>query len=564
MRKTAPSISIEHRGAKGNQMPVKENATMSEPTDTQTAAYKGKTPLGELLLAHQQITPEQLQQALKLQTQVGGHIGSTLIEMGFIELKELLEVLSRQFGVPSANLYQMNINPDILNLIPKAKIDQLEILPIGADETGVTLAMVNPQDFDTISAIGFLLGKKIKPVVVPSFMMQAAKTWWFAQSNQGLQGEALSHSVLAKSGQLKETPSLATLLRSMVKAKASDMFITAGTPPSLKVNNTMKRMMMAPLSPEACEAYTRQLLTDEEWARFSQKNDFDLARTFPQIGRFRVSVYRQRNSVAVSLRSLPEKIPSFEALHLPPWLEAFALKPQGLILISGPAGHGKSTTLAAMVDIINNHRRCHIITLEDPVEYLHRHKLSNISQREVGRDTESFHEGLRNIFRQAPDVIVIGEMRDKQSFEIALAAAHTGHLVLTTAHAPNTTACVEGTINFFEPYQQGTVRLMLSDSLLLSLSQRLIPSKDGQGRILALEKLINSHRIRKQIRDEKTFYIRSQMQAGTEEFTSLDLAVAELCKKGLIDFEEGLKVVEDVGFFAEHTGQPLPSPAEDH
>ena len=230
------------------------------------------------------------------------------------------------------------------------------------------------------------------------------------------------------------------------------------------------------------------------------------------------------------------------------------MRPQGLILISGPSGHGKTTTLCAMVDYINSHRRCNIITLEDPIEYLHLHRKSNINQREIGRDTPSFAEGIRHVFRQSPDVIVLGEMRDTETFEIALRAANTGHLVLSTVHSDNSTSIIDRVINMFEPYRQALIRQMLSDSLLLSLSQRLIPPKSGSDRVLALEKMVNSYRIKNLIREEKSRQIRAHMQVGADDFTSMDAAVATLCKKGIIDFKQGLAFVEDERLYRDLTG----------
>ena len=207
-----------------------------------------------------------------------------------------------------------------------------------------------------------------------------------------------------------------------------------------------------------------------------------------------------------------------------------------------------------MVDLINNNRGCNILTLEDPVEFLFRHKKSNISQREVGRDTVSFAEGIKHVFRQAPDVIVVGEMRDKETFEIGLRAANSGHLVITTVHSDNSTSIIERIINMFEPHQQALIRMMLSDSLLLSIAQRLLPLKSGEGRILALERFINSNRMRKYIREGKSSVIRAQMQAGTDEFKSLDSALADLYNKRLITVEDALVYVEDESFFADLIG----------
>jgi twitching motility protein PilT len=382
-------------------------------------------------------------------------------------------------------------------------------------------------------------------------MMEAVRKVLLAEPKGGLQGRLIEKMVAATSRGVGTITPLLAMLKYLSKSKANDLLLTAGAPPALKISNEVKRLTMPPLTPVDCEMYARELLSDEEWTVFEKKNDYGIAITYPKLGRFRANVFRQRNSVAIALRNLPEAIPSLSELNLPEWLREFALRPQGLILIGGPAGHGKSTTMCALVDIINNNRRCNILTLEDPVEYLHKHKMSNINQREIGRDTETFSEGLRNVFRQAPDVIVIGEMRDTESMAIAMRAASTGHLVLSTIHANNSTSVIESIINAFEPHRQKLIRMMLADCLLLCLSQRLLPLKDGQGRILALEKLINSHRIRNRLREEKTHHIRSQMQAGSDDYVSLDVSLANLYKKGAVNLEDAAKFAEDDLFFRE-------------
>lgn len=516
---------------------------------------KKKKRIGDLMVAHGIITNGQLNQALKRQSQVGGHIGSILIELGYLSIEQLLKFLSKQTGVPSLNLYKYNISEQVVGLVPIDKINSLKVLPVAANEKVVTLAMVNPHDFEATSEIGFLLGRKIKPVVVPSFMMNAAKKSLFQKASIGLSGKRVAQVAQDEQKKVTETQNLFTLLKQMVAAKADDMLLTAGVPPSVKISNEMTRLVMAPLTPVDCENYARELLSDREWRVFGDKNDYDLAVTYPEIGRFRISIYRQRNSVSIAIRGLPDNIPSFRELNLPDWLSEFALRHQGLIMISGPAGHGKSTTMGALVDVINRNRRCNIVSLEDPVEYLHAHKLSNINQREVGRDTESFYEGMRHVFRQSPDVIIVGEMRDKESFEIALKAANTGHLVLSTVHANNSTSVIESVITMFEPHKQSLIRIMLADSLILSLSQRLIPRKKGAGRILATEKLINSHRIKNRIREQKTHHIRTQMQTGAEDFSSLDVSLVNLYKRELINFEDGLRFAEDKQYYHEATSK---------
>jgi twitching motility protein PilT len=310
------------------------------------------------------------------------------------------------------------------------------------------------------------------------------------------------------------------------------------------------------LTPADCELYARELLAnrDEDWEKFLRTNDLDIAITYPHLGRFRINFYRQRSSISITIRRLNERLPSLKDLRLPEWIRDYALKPQGLILISGPAGHGKSTTLCAMVDIINTTRRCNIISLEDPVEYLHKHKKSNINQREIGRDTPSFEKGMRAVFRQSPDVIVVGELRDKESFEIALRAASTGHLVLSTMNAANSTAVIRTTVNMFQESQQKLITMLLADSLLLSLAQRLVPSRDKTKQVLALERFTNSNRIANLIREGKLHQIRAQMETGCEEFTPLDLSLAELYKEGRIDFDDGLTYAVNKQLYQDITG----------
>ncbi len=526
---------------------------MKKSTENQKKT-SAKHRLGELLLEFGHISQKQLQDALKRQTQVGGQLGSIFIEMGMISVDELLDFLSKQLGVPSANLFKLDIDQSVLKVLPVDKITSLKVLPIAVDDQTITLAMVNPQDFVTINELEFSLGRKIKPVVVPSYMMEAATRSIRLDTKKNLAGHALEKITKATQDTMGKAPRLVSLLRYLVKSGASDMLFTAGAPPSIRTRNELSRLAMAPLTPADCEKYARELLRDADWNEFLEKNDLDIGVTYPEIGRFRVNVYRQRNSISIALRPILDTLPSFKALNLPEWLKEFCMKPQGLILVSGPAGHGKSTTLCAMVNHINTCRRCNIITLEDPVEFLHAHGKSNINQREIGRDTPSFVKGIRHMFRQSPDVIVLGEMRDLETFEIALQAANTGHLVISTVHSDNSTSIIDRVINMFEPHRQALIRMMLADSLLLSLAQRLIPRKNKQGRILAMEKLINSYRIKNLIREEKARQIRSQMQVGAEDFTSMDAAIAELYNKGEIDFNDGLALAEDQSLYSELTG----------
>jgi twitching motility protein PilT len=503
--------------------------------------------IGEQLMDDGLISADQLHQVLKRQAQVGGQLGSILIEMGFVAMDDLLDLLSRKFGVPGVNLYRRNIKAEVLQLLSTERMTAMQVLPLALDGQSLVLAMVNPQDFSTISELEFSLGKKIRPVVMPAFMIESAIRSVSANPGMGLRGEALAELVEMEKGE--KSPQLMPLLRYLKKTGANDMVFTAGSPPSIKIANTLKRLAIPSLTPEDCLKYARELLTDEGWQEFSTRTDYDFSATYPEIGRFRVALYRQRNSVAIALRPILEDMPELPALNLPEWVSNFALRSQGLILVSGPAGHGKTTTMSALVDVINSRRGCNIITLEDPVEYLHKHKKSNINQREVGRDVDSFAHGMRHVLRHSPDVIVVGEMRDKETFRIALQAANSGHLVLSTVHSDNSTSIIERIVNMFEPFEQNLIRMTLAESLLISIAQRLVSREDGKGRILALEYFVNSQRMKSFIREGKTHQIRSQMQTGGDDFSSIDIALAKLAREGLIRVEDGLNHCEDDRFY---------------
>lgn len=340
-------------------------------------------------------------------------------------------------------------------------------------------------------------------------------------------------------------PGIWSLCGTLAQSHASDLLLVPGAPPSIKQHNEVVRLDCPFLTPQQTTKYAQELMTDAQWSQFCQDKALDFAITRPEFGRFRINVYRQRSSISIAIRHIIEEIPSLPALGLPEWVEGFALKSQGLILVTGPNGHGKTTTLAAMVDVINSKRRRNIITIEDPIEYLHRHKESNVNQREVGLDTRSFHEGLRHVFREAPDVIMIGEMRDRESIAIALEAADTGHLVMSSMHANNAVMAINRIVDVFPAESQQQTRVQLADNLLLVLNQRLVERKDGQGRMLSFEKLANSYRVANLIREGKEHHIRAQLQGGAEEFTSLDSHLAQLVRSGKITRDTALHYCQD-------------------
>jgi twitching motility protein PilT len=332
------------------------------------------------------------------------------------------------------------------------------------------------------------------------------------------------------------------LLKTMIEKGASDMHITTGTPPLLRIDGSMVPLKLPPLGPVETKQLCFSVLTEEQRAHFEKHNELDLSFGVKGLSRFRANIYMQRGAVAGAFRTIPFKILSFDELGLPAIVAEFALKPSGLILVTGPTGSGKSTTLAAIIDKINTEQRLHIITVEDPIEYLHAHKLCVVNQREVGSDTEGFKNALKYVLRQDPDVVLVGEMRDLETIEAALTISETGHLVFATLHTNSAVSTINRIIDVFPPHQQPQVRSKLSFVLQGVVSQQLLPRMGAPGRVLALEVLVPNPAIRNLIREDKVHQIYSQMQVGQEKFgmQTLNQSLYSLYQRRLISQEEAM------------------------
>jgi twitching motility protein PilT len=330
------------------------------------------------------------------------------------------------------------------------------------------------------------------------------------------------------------------LLKTMVEKGASDLHITTGTPPLLRIDGAIVPLKLPPLGPVETKQICFSVLTEEQRATFEKNNELDLSFGVKGLSRFRANIYMQRGAVAGAFRTIPFKILSFEELGLPPVVADFAERPSGLVLVTGPTGSGKSTTLAAMLDKINSEQRLHIITIEDPIEYLHPHKLSIVNQREVGTDTEGFKIALKYVLRQDPDVVLVGEMRDLETIEAALTISETGHLVFATLHTNSAISTINRIIDVFPPHQQPQVRSKLSFVLQGVVSQQLLARFNAPGRVLALEVLVPNQAIRNLIREDKVHQIYSQMQVGQEKYAmqTLNQSLFSLYQRRLISFEE--------------------------
>jgi len=330
------------------------------------------------------------------------------------------------------------------------------------------------------------------------------------------------------------------LLKAMIEKGASDLHLTTGSPPQLRVDGRLTPLRMDPLSPQDTKQACYSILTDAQKHRFEANNELDLSFGVKGLARFRANIFVQRGAVAGAFRTIPYKILSFEELGLPPVIEKLAQKPRGLILVTGPTGSGKSTTLASIINKINTEHNDHIITIEDPIEYLHPHKNCVVNQREVGADTQSFKTALRYILRQDPDVVLVGEMRDLETIEAALTVSETGHLCLATLHTNSCVQTINRVIDVFPAHQQSQIRTQLSFVLEGVVSQTLLPKATGGGRVIALEVMVPNPAIRNLIREDKIHQIYSQMQIGQDKFgmQTLNQSLADLYGRRLITLED--------------------------
>jgi twitching motility protein PilT len=338
------------------------------------------------------------------------------------------------------------------------------------------------------------------------------------------------------------------LLKAMIEKGASDLHVTTSSPPQLRIDGKLHPLKIPPLAPPETKQLCYSILTDAQKHKFEEHNELDLSFGVRGLSRFRANIFMQRGAVAGAFRAIPYKIKTFEELGLPPVISDLAKKPRGLVLVTGPTGSGKSTTLATIIDKINTERNEHIVTIEDPIEYLHPHKSCLVNQREVGADTGGFKTALKYILRQDPDVVLIGEMRDLETIEAALTVAETGHLAFATLHTNSCVQTMNRIIDVFPPYQQAQVRAQLSFVLEGVLSQSLIPRANGPGRALSLEIMVPNAAIRNLIREDKIHQIYSQMQIGQEKFgmQTMNQSLAYLYQRRLIGMDDALGRSNDV------------------
>ncbi len=336
------------------------------------------------------------------------------------------------------------------------------------------------------------------------------------------------------------------LLRLVVEEKASDLHVSVGAPPVVRLRGQLVKLELRPLTPEDTETLARAITSEANMQKVNEDGSVDFGFTFRGENRFRVSVYRQKGCIGIALRLVPRSLLTIEEIGFPPTVNELLYLPRGLILVTGPTGSGKSTTLASMLNVINKTAPSHIMTIEDPIEYFHEHKRGIINQREIGVDVPTFAEGLRRALRQDPDVLLVGEMRDLETMETAITAAETGHLVFSTLHTTGAARTVDRVVNAFPEEQQEMIRVQLSTNLKAVISQILLPRLDGHGRVAAFEIMINTPSIAALIRDNKTFRISNDILTGSKYgMISLETSLVDLYLRGFISHDQVLSKAQD-------------------
>ena len=341
-------------------------------------------------------------------------------------------------------------------------------------------------------------------------------------------------------------PTIQEIMKVATDAGASDVHITVGIPPKMRVNGNLITMAYPRLLPDDTQKIAYSTTNTVQRERFEERGEYDMSFSIPELGRYRVNAYKQRGSAALALRLVGTQVPAPEKLGVPESVINLYERKRGLILVTGPTGSGKSTTLAAIIDKINNNRDAHVITLEDPIEYLHQHKMAMVNQREIGLDTQSYANALRAALREDPDVILVGEMRDFETISVAITAAETGHLVLSTLHTIGAASTVDRVIDVFPPHQQQQIRVQFANVLEAVISQQLIPTADGDGRVAAFEVMHANHAVRNLIREGKSHQLETIMQTNRKlGMITMDDAIIQLFYEGKIDREMAIQFAQD-------------------
>ena len=523
--------------------------------------------LGDVLVAQGVIDESVLQQAVEEQRTQGTSLGRALVSMGAVTEQDIVAAIARQMGVPFADCSPGAIDASAAGLLPREVAQELTALPVQfTPDNGLLIAVVDPSDQSVLDRVTQVTGMHAHAALAVRSDLELAIAHLTdavaanGSSDGSSNGSASDAEPIDEKLLMFERESsldLDAALTALIDRGGSDLHLTVGVPPTIRVHGDLQPLEGLPiLNAEDLQQALYGLLTQRQREAFENNLELDLSYSIPGKARFRVNIFQQRDAIGSVMRVIPFEIKSIEELAIPKQVSDFAKLPRGFVLVTGPTGSGKSTTLAALIDIINRERACHIMTVEDPIEFLHEHKKSVINQRELGTDTHSFGSALKHVLRQDPDVILVGEMRDLETIQVALTAAETGHLVFGTLHTQDAPQTVDRIIDVFPPHQQEQIRVMLAGSLQGVVCQQLLKTPDGQGRVAACEVMVATSGIRNLIREGKTHQMYSALQAGKSHgMVTMDQSLATLVKAGKISYDSALERCNQVADFKRLVGR---------
>ena len=493
--------------------------------------------IGEFLVTRKVLSRDVLEHALRREAESGVPLAKILSAEGMVAERDLVAAVADQLGYPMWDPDTQPIPAILGGMLPVAMCQKHRAVAVAMSGNELSVAMENPSDQQAVNEIATETGWTVRPILAAASDITLAI--------EVLYGVAPEPAV-RPSEDSPETPKelhLNDLLAEMVEMGASDLHLSSGLPPCIRVDGHIRPMEgRDPLNASDLRQLIYGILTQRQREKFEANLELDTSHPVPHVGRFRLNVFVQRDSVGAVLRAIPYKIVPLDKLGIPPIVHSFADLPRGLVLVTGPTGSGKSTTLASVVDLVNTKHPFHIMTVEDPIEFVHTHKRCVVNQREVGEDTKSFSDALKHVLRQDPDVILVGEMRDLETISTALTAGETGHLVFGTLHTQDAPQSIDRVIDVFPAHQQQQIRVQLASALQAVVTQQLLPRVGGRGRAVACEVLVATPAIRNMIREGKVHQIYSSMQAGGKYgMQTMDQSLADLVRSGAVALDVALE-----------------------
>lgn len=497
--------------------------------------------LGEFLVSRRVLSRDVLDELLAREERDGVHLSNLLVIDKIVSEQDLMAAVASELGVPYIDLTEISILPDVWGLVPESLARQHLAVALERRPTGLLVVMEDPGDESTVSELEKELGTPVLPAVaVRDDLVRIIDQIYGIAAMDDLDGDGSPDGALtAATASTPRGLQLDGLLDRVMRMGGSDLHLTVGAPPTVRVQGELRRMENAPpLNGSEVRRLVLGMLTQRQRDRFLEEGELATSHAIPGRGRFRVSAFVQRDSVGAVLRLVPADIPSAEDLGLPDEVIEWTEHRKGLVLVCGPHGSGTSTTMAALVDRINRARACHILTVEQPIEFLHLHRAAIVNQREVGEDTASFESGLRYSLRQDPDVLVVGELPDVETVRHVLAAAETGHLVMATLRTVDAVKTIERLVDIFPPDQQAQVRLQLATTLRGIVVQQLVPAIDG-GLALATEVLLPTAEVIRCIREgDSPNMVKAIVGGVSSGMGTMDQSLAQLVQEGLVDVDD--------------------------